>query len=676
VSAETSPDWRTTVRRRALVLLAMFGVWAVAIEARLVYLQVFARADLQERLERQRMDSIAVPPRRGQIVDRQGRVLARSVDEESIWADPRGIGDAPTAAQRLCDALADCADKDRRALAGALGRPKSGFAWVRRQPRKDQLERVLALKMPGVHTQPESRRRYPHRELAAPLLGFVGTDGNGLAGLERTYESRIGGKAGSVLLEYDATRRAFARGGRPPQEGDSLELTIDAELQAQVEQELEAAVAANRADGGMVIVMAPDTGEILAMASAPSFNPNAFQDYDSERRRNRAVQDCYEPGSTFKIVTATAAIDEKVIRPTDLFDVSAGKIQIGSRVVEDVHTYGTLSFADVLVKSSNVGAIQAGRRIGSERLGRYVDRFGLGRRLSPDFPEENAGIVHKSEGWSQSTLASVSMGYEISVSPLQMAVVASAVANGGERVQPRVVRAIVNSRARTPVQPKKLDRVMSRETAAELATIMEGVVERGTATAAQIPGYTVAGKTGTATKLVNGVYVTGLYNSSFVGFVPSRDPAFTIIAVIDTPRNGAYYGGAVAAPLFKRIAEAALQHYGIAPTINPLPPVLASNGTTGGVAVRPVVADAPPALFFAPPLGPDGQPVVPDLTGLSAREAVQTLTRMGLAVTVQGAGVVVSQDPPPGTPVAADARCRLSLARTSVRPPAGGGGRP
>jgi membrane peptidoglycan carboxypeptidase len=217
---------------------------------------------------------------------------------------------------------------------------------------------------------------------------------------------------------------------------------------------------------------------------------------------------------------------------------------------------------------------------------------------------------------------------------------------------------------------------MSRETAAELTTIMEAVVERGTATAAQIPGYTVAGKTGTATKVVNRVYVPGLYNSSFVGFVPSRDPAVTIVVVIDTPRNGAYYGGAVAAPLFKRIAEATLQHLGIGPTINPVPPVLVSNDDATGVAVRPAVADAPPALFFTPPLGPDGQPVVPDLTGLGAREAVQTLTRMGIAVTVQGAGVVVSQEPPPGTPIAADARCRLSLTRASTRPPAGGGGRP
>ena len=668
MSAETAPDWRRTVRRRALVLLALLGVWAVAVEARLWVLQVVERDALRELVEQQRMRTVRATPRRGLILDRQGRVLAQSVDEQSVWADPGAIGDPAGTTASLCRALGDCTTRERQALERALGRSRSGFAWVRRLPRREQVERVLALGLTGVYTVSESRRYYPSSELAAPLLGYVGHDGQGLAGIERTYDRQISGTPGEIVLEVDARRRAFGRVGRPAQEGATLELTIDLRLQARVEQELEAAVAHHRADGGVVVVMAPDSGEILAMASAPTFDPNLYQRFEPDRRRNRAVQDTYEPGSTLKIVTAAAAFDEHVIRPSDLIDVRGGAIRIGSRVVEDTHAYGTLTFTDVLVKSSNVGAIKAGLRIGSERLGRYVRRFGLGRRLSPDFPEENAGLVYDPSRWSESTLASVAMGYEISVSPLQMAAVVSAVANGGEVVQPRVVRAIADGRTRTVVPPKVIGRAISTETAAELTSIMEEVVSRGTATTAKIPGYTVAGKTGTARKVVDGVYARGLYHSSFVGFAPSRRPAITVVVVIDTPRSGAYYGGLVAAPLFKRVAEITLQHLGIGPTVNPLPPVIVPPAADR-MAVRTAVADGPPSLFIAPPLGPDGRPVVPDLTGFGAREAVQALTRMGLTVTVQGAGIVESQSPPPGTPIVPGEGCRLSLARSAGRVP-------
>ena len=293
------------------------------------------------------------------------------------------------------------------------------------------------------------------------------------------------------------------------------------------------------------------------------------------------MQDLYEPGSTFKMVTASAALEERVVRPSDMIDVSAGRIQIGRwRVVEDVHRYGVLSFTDVIVKSSNVGAIKIGLRLGAERLGRYVHRFGFGTRLSPDFPGENAGIVWNPNAWTDSALASVSMGYQIGVTALQMATAASAVANGGALVQPRVVRALIKADVRTEVPHNRIRQAIAPATAAELTTMMEGVVERGTATAAQVPGFTIAGKTGTAAKLVNGIYSRTDYNSSFVGFLPSRAPVVTILVMIDSPHAGRIYGGAVAAPIFKRIAEATVQHLGVSPSINPPPALL--------VAQRPV----------------------------------------------------------------------------------------
>ena len=356
--------------------------------------------------------------------------------------------------------------------------------------------------------------------------------------------------------------------------GSSLELTIDTYLQHMAERELHAGVIANRAAGGTVIIMNPRTGEILAMANEPTFDPNAYRDSNDLARRNRAVQDLYEPGSTFKVVTASAAIEEHVMPVDAPIDVSSGLIKIGSRVVHDDHRYGTLSFADVIVKSSNVGAIKIGFKLGTERLSDFVKRFGFGRASSPDFPGENSGIVWNPAKWTDSALASVSMGYQIGVTPLQMVAAVSAIANGGELVEPRVVGAVYRDSRRYPVTPKVVRRAISTETAATLTTIMEGVVERGTAKAAQIPGYTVAGKTGTAHKLVDGHYSKSDYNASFVGFIPSRNPAVAIIVVTDSPHAGTYYGGSVSAPIFKRIAEATMRRLAIPPSIDPAPAVL------------------------------------------------------------------------------------------------------
>jgi cell division protein FtsI (penicillin-binding protein 3) len=569
----------------------------------------------------------------------------------------------------LCGALDDC-DKKFRSQLGDRIRRQRNFVYVKRRVTPQEARKVAALDLDGVGFMKESKRFYPNKELAAHLLGWVGIDNKGLSGIEYTYDPQIRGKAGTISVHTDARRHAFSRFERPPTSGSSIELTIDEYLQHIAERELHAGVVANRAVGGTAIIMNPHTGEILAMANEPTFNPNAYRDSLESERRNRAVQDLYEPGSTFKVVTVSAAIEEKVMPIDTMIDTNPGVIHIPGRpkpVTEaSHHNYGVLSLADVIVRSSNVGAIKIGLRVGTERLSKYVSLYGFGHPVSPDFPGESPGIVWSPSKWTESALASVSMGYQVGVTPLQMVTAISAVANGGEYVEPRVVRAVYKDNRRYAVQPKVVRRAVSADTAATLVGIMEGVVgdPHGTAKAAQIPGYTIAGTTGTAAKLVNGHYSTSDYNASFVGFIPSRNPAIAIIVVTDTPHAGFTTGGSVSAPVFKRIAEASLQYLGIPPSVNPPSPVLVARApeadhlpTNTEVVSEPMVslvADGPPGT-------------VPDLRGMSARDAVRKLEKVGMTARVSGDGFVVSQVPAPGEPIDADALCRLVLERWPTR---------
>jgi len=656
---EEPTDWRVVLRRRAGVTAALLAVWACGIEARLMYLQVVRHADLVARAERQQMRTIPAPSMRGDILDRHGRVLATSVDADSVYAVPSEIADPDRVLAELCGAFGDCTRKERQSLGERL-RQQRAFAYVRRQISPRQAGRIAALNLDGVGFIKESRRFYPNKELASQLLGYVGIDNGGLAGIESAYDSQIRGKPGSVLIQTDARRHAFSRIERPPTSGSTLELTIDEYLQHVAEECLHEGVVENRAAGGSAIIMNPHTGEILALANEPTFNPNIYREYDEDDRRNRAVQDLYEPGSTFKVVTASAAIEEHVMPIDSMIDVSGGQIRIGNRVVHDTHNYGVLSFTDVIVKSSNVGAIRIGFRLGTERLSDYVSRFGFGHPVSPDFPGESPGIVWAADKWTESALASVSMGYQVGVTPLQMVAAVSAVANGGEYIEPRVVRALYRNERRYVVRPKPLRRVITADTAAALTGIMEGVVERGTAKAAQLPGYTIAGKTGTSAKLINGHYSSSEWNASFVGFVPSRNPVVAIIVVTDSPHTKGHTGGVVSAPVFKRIADATLRYLGVPPTINPAPPVLVARS-----------GDAPEVPTS---LSPKGQPVVdlvrngpagvvPDTRGLSARDAIHVLVKAGLTPRLTGNGFVVAQDPEPGSPLDAGGTCRITLER-------------
>jgi cell division protein FtsI (penicillin-binding protein 3) len=668
----TPLDWRQTIRSRLIVCAAALALWTTGIEARLVYLQVFDHADLMDRADRQQNRTFEPPAKRGEIFDRKGRVLAYSVDADTIAAIPTDIDNPADVAAQVCAALDGCSAERRQGIAKNLAK-RSSFAYVARKVTPEEAKRVRALALPGITLLKESRRYYPNSELAAHVVGYVGLDNDGLGGIESAYDSLIRGKAGKILIQTDAKRHAiFSRVERPATAGAGVELTIDQYLQYVAERELRIGVEQNHALAGTAIIMDPRTGEILALANWPTFNPNAFAKADEGDRRNRAIQSLYEPGSTFKIVTASAALEQNVIKPETMVETSPGFITFpGRKPIYDTHHYGLIPFTDVIVKSSNVGAIKVGLQLGPQRLGDYITRFGFGQTLGPDFRGETAGIVWNPAQLNDSALASVSMGYQVGVTPLQMVTAASTVANGGHRLQPRVVRAFIKDGRRLEVPHKEVQQAITADTAATLTTIMEQVVERGTARAAQIPGYTIAGKTGTAAKLLNGHYQKSDYNASFVGFIPSRKPALAILVVLDSPHGNGYTGGAVSAPIFKRIAEAALTYLGIGPNLNAPPPVLVARhdpSHDGDAAPQPTRVSS----ILSATIEPARNGLMPDLRGLSAREALKALSRIGMTAKMTGDGFVLEQSPEAGAALVRGNACALTLVRRA--PPAAAGG--
>ncbi|HET9370699.1 MAG TPA: penicillin-binding protein, partial [Vicinamibacterales bacterium] len=475
------------------------------------------------------------------------------------------------------------------------------------------------------------------------------------------------GTGGVVLVQHDARRQSVStRVQQEPTQGATVELTINLRYQHILERELSAGIREHRAVGGTAIMMDPHTGEILAMASYPSFNPNAFGRSEPSTYKIPAFQDAYEPGSTFKIVTLTAGLESGALTPNSLLDCSPGFIKLpGRKAITDDHKYGVLTFSEAIIKSSNVCAIRAGWKVGAELMSRWARRYGFGQTHVPRFRGESGGIVTPLDALNDSELASMSMGYAISVTPIQMVLAMSSIANGGRLMEPHLVRAIVRNGVREEIAPKVVRQTASPSTIAWMTPILEEVVNSGTAKAAKLDRYQVAGKTGTAKKAIPGGYSDTDRNSSFVGFVPSRRPEFAILVVIDTPRAGQVYGGAVAAPIFKRIAEAALVDAGVPPTIHPAPPILRT-------VERP--ATEPPARQVTlVPVGTTSadRAVVPDVRGMSAREATKVMMGAGLYVRMKGEGVVVEQSPEAGATLEIGSMSVLELRRA----PAGGGSR-
>lgn len=668
-------DWPRSTRHRLAIVAAGLAVWFLGIEARLLYLQVFERAWMVERARKQQQLKVEVTAKRGDIVDRRGRMLAYSVEGDVIVADPSVIADPSVTAAEICAALDACAPADREQLLEKLTKD-TRYQVLKRRASVAEAQRVK--KIDGVVVVPQSVRYYPNRELAATVLGWVNQENKGVAGVEYAYDDDIGGRPGLMLQLHDRKARTLSlQTKQPAKAGSDIELTLDSYLQYVVERELKAAVKATDADGAVAVVLEPGSGEILAMASLPSFNPNnaSVTKSEAESRRNRAVQDTFEYGSVVKVATAAAALEEHRVSLDDVFDVSSGMIQIGSRPpIHDVHTYGALSFLDIIVKSSNVGIIKVGLKIGADRMDRYFRQFGFGSKLSPDFPAERSGNVWPREKLTESAIASMAMGYQIGITPLQMVSAVNSVANGGELVEPRLVKAITRDGAREVTARKVVRRTMSRRTAEQLTGMMEQVVERGTAKTAEIDGYTLAAKTGTAAKLVDGRYSKTLYNASVVGFVPSKRPVATILVTVDSPRVGGYFGGTAAGPVFKRIAEATLRHFGVSSEDNPATRFVVARATTDETPAEPTPVRMPAATRAS--LAPAVQGLMPDLTGANGREALKALASLGIVPRIEGSGVVAAQSIPSGTPVERGSTCILTLRRGAIAAREAAGGQP
>ncbi len=656
--------------RRALFVAIGLVAWMLLIGARLVQLQVSQHDDFTARARNQQLSAIETSPTRGQVLDRQGRELARSIETESFYADPRDISDPNDTAKRIAAITGQDRDELARRLAAAIDAKKQ-FVWVTRRLAMESANKLDAMELKGIFSRKESKRYYPNDSLAAHVLGFVGAEQIGLSGVEQSYNEKINGEAGKVYLERDAERRVFESYEVRPNPGQTVVLTIDQTIQYRTEQALNAAVERAHAKSGTAIVMDPQTGEILALANAPSFDPNQPIKDSAEARVNSALQNTYEPGSTFKIVAYSAAIEKGLVRPEDKIDCQMGQITVAGRLIHDHHPFGVLTIADALAQSSNVGAIKLGLLVGNESMYEYMKRLGFGSRTGIDLAGESAGQLRALSRWQPSSIGSLAMGQEIGVTPLQMATAYCVLANDGMLVKPHVVRELRSTDGAVVFQAKpEARRALKPETTQALRNMLEGVTLRGTARKAQLDGYTAAGKTGTAQKIDprTHTYSATKYIGSFVGFAPVKHPAVVIIVVIDEPR-GSYHGGDVAAPVFREIAEQILPDLSVSPDIElktapqaiaqaarPSPRQMkedqqqteAREATLPQVTSRNFSGQTKEVVFA---VATKRAALMPDLHGQSVRDALRTCQQLGLRLEARGEGHAMRQTPEPGAEV-------------------------
>jgi cell division protein FtsI (penicillin-binding protein 3) len=542
------------IRILAVCFLAVFGLTL----ARAVWLQVVRGPAYDAMATRQHRETIILPASRGTILDRTGEPLAIGEQATTVYVDPAMV----RSPQKIAVAAAKTLGLDANAIYKTLQDRKKRFVYLQRQADPVKAGELQKLGLPGIGFYGEEKRSYPQGRVGAQVIGFAGTDNVGLDGLERSLEEKLQGRAGAEIVIKDPLGRAIdvvrSRAERP---GKAVTLTLDHQIQAATEDILTAAVTRFRAHGGTAIVMdlARD-GAILAMANAPTINANRFGTAPPDLRRNRAVTDVYEPGSTFKIVTIAAALEEGIVTPTSSFTL-APTIQVADRVIREAHRLGTerMTVRDILAKSSNVGTVTVAQELGSTTLASWISKFGFGRKTGIDFPGEVPGMALSLDDWSGSTIGTVPLGQGIAVTPMQMVSAYAAIGNGGVMPEPHLVDKIGGRK----MGHGRDRRVVSEHTANRMMGMFRDVVLDGTGTEAAIPGYTVAGKTGTALKAENGVYVRK-YVASFVGLVPAKRPRLAILVMVDEP-HGSIFGGEVAAPAFRDIAAFSLQYLEIPP---------------------------------------------------------------------------------------------------------------
>jgi cell division protein FtsI (penicillin-binding protein 3) len=624
------------------------------IALRAVQLQIIEGEKLKQLGERQHLKEWIVLPRRGTILDRSGEPLALSLEGKSVYARPHRIKDRDR--QTVSRSLAQALAVDAAEVISKLATDKP-FVWIKRQVAPKEAERVQALDLEGVGIYDEPNRYYPQGQLAGQAIGFVGRDSQGLEGIEMQYDGYLRGESGSPLVERDALgRRVLVHGVEglqiPP--GSDLQLTLDTSIQHLAERELEASVAKYRAKAGIAVVVEPYSGEVLALANYPLFNPNSFSRQSTQQRRNRAVTDSFEPGSTFKTILAAAALEEGVVSKEDLFYCEYGKYAFAGKTIHDTHEYGWLPFAKIIQYSSNIGVTKVAEKLNKDRYSKYIERFGFGQPSGIDLPGEAAGAFRPAAKWAAVDLATHAFGQGISVTPIQLVMAYGAIANGGFLMRPFVVRRAVapDGRVLWENQPHVVRRVVSQSTARVLTSILKGVVdEGGTGVMAGVEGFEVAGKTGTAQKPdpARGGYSKKRI-ASFIGFVPADEPRLVMLVIVDEPETSVY-GGTVAAPGFRNIAAASLQRQAVAPDKMQAPLPAAQHASIARAERRVERAAA----------RDDGGPEVPDFIGLSLREAVEKARTLKIKVEMRGNGYVVKQSPVPGAGWGKDELLTLNL---------------
>lgn len=656
--------------KRLIIIQALIAVWVLAIGYKLIKLQVSDHTWLRARAERQQQAEIELSPVRGMIYDRNGSELARTVEAKSLYASPAEITDPDGTADKLARLL----EVDRDALYKRLTSTQVLVA-VKRKLSKTEVPQVEALKLPGLRFINEMKRYYVTGQTAAHVLGFVDMEERGQGGLEQVYDKLIRGQGGKLMLDVDALKKSYDHSIEESIPGANVTLTIDATIQRSVEQALADAIREHHARAGSIVIIKPSTGEILALANYPTFDPNNLSDSTEIERRNRAVETSFEPGSIFKMVTYSAALEEHLITPETKIDCGGGEIRIADRVVHD-HPYGVLTAAQALAKSSNVAAIKIGMKLGNERFGRYIEQFGFGRRTGIELPAEARGLFRPASEWGPTSIGSIPMGHEVGVTAVQAVAAYGCIANGGEYVKPHIISQITSSSGDLLESHQDERRqVVSEQTATTIRKMLEGVVMQGTGKAAQMGGYRAAGKTGTAQKIDEKTkrYSQTKYIASFAGFAPVDNPEVACIVSIDEP-VGAHHGGDVAAPVFARVVSEALRTLGVQPEGDPQS-LIASDSQVYNVAdlinENKIAPDKELSATDSADESPDaddaskasGNIVMPDLNGLSLREAVTQCATRGLQIKTSGEGVVFMQNPSPGAFVAQNAICHVRLSK-------------
>jgi cell division protein FtsI (penicillin-binding protein 3) len=682
-------------RQRVSIIVLVLVVWMLVIGGRLVHLQVGQHEDLSKKAQKQQQHAEHTNALRGLILDRNGRELARSLDVDSFVAVGTDDKFDPRETAKKFASMLGLEESPLRARLEEAKRAKREFVWIARQVDPEQAAKIHELKLAGVRAVKEPKRYYPNGALAAHVLGYVGMDDKALGGVELFQNAALSGEQGKTVLDSDGRDKSFKSFEVEAQPGQSVVLTIDQNIQYQVERAVATAMEQTRAKAATALVLDPRTGEILALANAPTFDPNHAKKIAEEVRKNQALQNIYEPGSTFKIVAYSAAIEEKLVKPTDLIDCQMGSINLLGRIISDTHAYGTLTITEALAKSSNVAAIKLGLRVGKERMYDYMMRYGFNQKTGIELKGETRGVVRRPEKWHPSSMGSVAIGQEVGVTPIQMAAAFATIANDGVRVAPHLIREVQDANGQVIERTTpETHRVLSVETARTLRPMLESVIVKGTAKQAQLDGYTAAGKTGTAQKIDPNTraYSKTKYVASFVGFAPVENPAVVIIVVIDEPA-GSYYGGTVAAPVFREIAESVLPYLDVAPDTEFKTPLNAEQN----LALATLPTEAEGTMHHAPQqmaqtssasdallpqlkerqrggAGGIGEVVyaaaaerallMPDIRGRSVREAQRICAQLGLELEAHGDGRAVGQSPAAGAHVKAGQTVRVEFGRS------------